>query len=161
MNKISEEIRETKKESFPLVEKIAVLTRDIAILVIIAAAFTLVAGFLRNYQVADLLRAAVALAVAAIPEGLPAMVTVALSLSVRRMAVRNAIVRSLPAVEALGSTTVICADKTGTLTLNQMRVVKVHSGGRDFEAVLPDYNLLGAADEPEGREGRDFDQQVI
>ncbi len=102
-----------------------------ASLAIVAA--LLVLGLLRGERLLDMLFTSISLAVAAVPEGLPAIVTVALALGVTRMARRHALVRKLPAVETLGSTTVICTDKTGTLTMGQMTVRALHVAGASFD----------------------------
>ena len=148
ISKISLVLRETKKATFPMMKKIEELAKVISIAVAVAAVFTFAIGLGRDYEVIYMFRASVALAVAAIPEGLPALVTVVLASGVSSMAKRNAIVRSLPAVEALGSTTVICSDKTGTLTMNKMTVVKVHAGGKDYEADPPDYSCIRYCEHP-------------
>lgn len=114
--------------STPLTKKIAAFSRILlwAILGLAGAAF--LTGVLRGERMVDMFMAAVALAVGAIPEGLPAAVTIVLAIGVSRMAKRRAIIRKLPAVETLGGTTVVCSDKTGTLTENQMTVQRVFAG---------------------------------
>ncbi|MBO3752859.1 HAD-IC family P-type ATPase [Streptosporangiaceae bacterium NEAU-GS5] len=127
----------------PLTRKMARFSKLITIVVLILAAVTFAIGILRGQSAAQMLTAAVALAVGAIPEGLPAVVTITLALGVSRMAGRGAIVRRLPAVETLGSTTVICTDKTGTLTENKMTVTRVITTGRTFEVTGTGYAPTG------------------
>ncbi len=148
ISKISGEIAGTKEQSFPLMEKISRFSKLLSVGIALVAMATFALGLTRGYELIYMFRASVALAVAAIPEGLPAMLTVAMAFGVRAMAKRNAIVRSLPAVEALGSTTVICSDKTGTLTMNRMTVVKAFVGRREVEADPPDYRCVKYCDYP-------------
>jgi cation-transporting ATPase F len=114
----------------PLQRRLARFSQWLTIVILLLAAFTFVVGVLRGESVGYMVTAAVALAVGAIPEGLPAVVTVTLAIGVSRMARRRALVRHLPAVESLGSVTVICTDKTGTLTQNQMRVQSIYDVDR-------------------------------
>ena len=109
----------------PLTAKLATFSKILTVAILVLAAATFAVGLLRRQDAADTFIAAVALAVGAIPEGLPAAVTITLAIGVARMAKRRAVIRRLPAVETLGSTTVICSDKTGTLTENQMTVRSV------------------------------------
>lgn len=114
----------------PLKQNLNQLSKILTVAVLVIAAVTFVVGvFLRNESPLEGLMIAVALAVAAIPEGLPAIVTVVLSLGTQVLAKRNAIIRQLPAVETLGSTEIIASDKTGTLTMNQMTVEKLYTNG--------------------------------
>ncbi|SEG88064.1 cation-transporting ATPase F [Thermomonospora echinospora] len=128
----------------PLTRKIARFGRVVTVAILALAALTFLIGVLRGRPVAEMLTAAVALAVGAIPEGLPAVVTVTLALGVARMVRRHSIVRRLPAVETLGSTTVICTDKTGTLTHNEMTVTQVAADGRVYEVTGTGYAPEGS-----------------
>jgi len=114
----------------PLTRRLVTFSKWLTIVILSLAAVTLVVGILRGEALADMITAAVALAVGAIPEGLPAALTITLAIGASRMARRNAIIRKLPAAETLGSTTVICTDKTGTLTQNRMVVQYVFAHGR-------------------------------
>jgi Ca2+-transporting ATPase len=116
----------------PLTRKINQVSRVLLVVILILAALTFGIGLLRGQGVIDTMMAAIALAVGAIPEGLPAALTVTLAIGVARMARRRAIIRHLPAVETLGSTTVICSDKTGTLTQNQMTVQELFTLGGSY-----------------------------
>jgi calcium-translocating P-type ATPase len=122
LGRISELMRRTEPIQTPLTRGLAGVARMLTALICVVAIAVLAVALLRGYPFVEAVLAAVSLAVAAIPEGLPAIVTIALAVGVRRMARRRAVVRRLPAVETLGSTTVICTDKTGTLTENRMRV---------------------------------------
>jgi magnesium-transporting ATPase (P-type) len=117
----------------PLTKKIAEFSRLLLIIILILAGLTFVVGWLHGMQILDNFMAAVALAVAAIPEGLPAAISIMLAIGVNKMARRNAIIRKMPAVETLGSTTVICSDKTGTLTQNQMTVQHIFAANQDYK----------------------------
>jgi cation-transporting P-type ATPase F len=121
----------------PLQRRLARFSRWLTVIILILAAFTFVVGLLRGESAGYMVTAAVALAVGAIPEGLPAVVTVTLAIGVSRMARRRALIRHLPAVEALGSVTVICTDKTGTLTQNQMQVQSVYVSDEWYDTADP------------------------
>ncbi len=130
LGRISELVGAAEPIATPLTRKIAAFSRTLTFAILALAALTFLMAWLRGYMLLDGFLAAVALAVSAIPEGLPAIMTIALATGVRRMATRNAVVRRLPAVETLGSTTVICSDKTGTLTRSEMVAVEVFAGSR-------------------------------
>jgi len=127
----------------PLTRKIAAFSRLLLYMILGLAVVIFIAGILRGKPWPEMFMAAIALAVGAIPEGLPAVVTITLAIGVRRMVRRRAIVRKLPAVETLGSTTVICSDKTGTLTKNQMTVQEIHAGGRLYHVTGSGYLAAG------------------
>ena len=117
----------------PLTKKITHFSGILLWIILGLAGLTLLAGWYHGTPLLDTFMAAVALAVGAIPEGLPAAMTIMLAIGVGKMARRHAIIRRMPAVETLGSTTVICSDKTGTLTQNQMTVQQVCAGGNCYE----------------------------
>ncbi|HET7401506.1 MAG TPA: HAD-IC family P-type ATPase [Usitatibacter sp.] len=129
--------------STPLTRKIAHLSHVLLWAILGLALLTMAVGVARGETLFEMFIAAVALAVGAIPEGLPAAVTIVLAIGVARMSRRNAIVRRLPAVETLGSTTVICSDKTGTLTRNAMTVREILAGGRLFAVTGEGYEPVG------------------
>ncbi|MFW6113689.1 MAG: calcium-translocating P-type ATPase, PMCA-type [Actinomycetota bacterium] len=122
---IAEMIGEAEEEKTPLQMELGKVGKRIALLCIAICAFIFIIGVLRRLEWSEMLLFSVSLAVAAIPEGLPAIVTIALALGVRRMADNNALLRKLPAVETLGCADVICTDKTGTLTRNVMEVKEI------------------------------------
>ena len=127
----------------PLTRKIAKFSHLLLIVILSLSTVTFLVGWWRGQPVIDTFMAAVALAVGAIPEGLPAAVTITLSIGVSRMARRRAIIRKLPAVETLGSTTMVCSDKTGTLTVNQMTVSEIVAGDTLYEVTGTGYQPVG------------------
>ena len=142
--RIARLISEAVDLSTPLTRRVAQFSRILLWLILGFAAFAFAVGVWRGEKIVEMFVAAVALAVGAIPEGLPAAVTITLAIGVARMARRRAIIRKLPAVETLGSTTVICSDKTGTLTENQMTVQQIYAGGQFYEVTGTGYDASGA-----------------
>lgn len=143
VGRISHLIATAEEMQTPLTRKIADFSRVLLYVILILAGLTFLIGAVRGQPLLETLMAAIALAVSAIPEGLPAAVTVTLAIGVTRMAQRRAIIRKLPAVETLGSTTVICSDKTGTLTQNQMTVQRIVAGGVAYEVTGAGYEPVG------------------
>jgi len=140
---IVREVGEAEGVKAPLAEKFHRFSRNIGIVVLGVACLLFGLGIALGEAVKDMFMTAVAAAVATIPEGLPATLTIALAMGVRRMAKRNAIIRKLVAVETLGSTTVICTDKTGTLTKNEMTVKVIFDGEHVFEVTGSGYDPDG------------------
>jgi cation-transporting ATPase F len=143
VGRISRLIATAEEIQTPLTRRIAHFSKVLLVVILGLAAINFGVGLLRGQELVEMFMASVALAVAAIPEGLPAAVTITLAVGVARMARRRAIIRKLPAVETLGSTTVICSDKTGTLTENQMTVTAVTAGGEQL-------TVAGVGYRPEG-----------
>ena len=134
IGRISTMLEQVQELTTPLLRQMAVFGRWLTVVILGLAAGTFVYGsLLGSYSMSEMFLAAVGLAVAAIPEGLPAIMTITLALGVQKMARRNAIIRRLPAVETLGAVTVICTDKTGTLTRNEMTVQRVITAEQVFE----------------------------
>ncbi|WP_053219721.1 calcium-translocating P-type ATPase, PMCA-type [Virgibacillus senegalensis] len=134
----------TEQMATPLEKKLAELGKILIIIALLLTLFVVVIGVYQGHPLYQMFLAGVSLAVAAIPEGLPAIVTVALSLGVQRMIKRKAIVRKLSAVETLGSASVICSDKTGTMTENQMTVKEIYMPGKWYHVTGEGYDTNGA-----------------
>ena len=131
--KIANLLDNIEEEKSPLRERLDSLGKILVIVCIVVCIIVTVLGILRGNDITEMFLLGVSLAVAAIPEGLAAIVTVALALGVSRMLKRNALIRKLPAVETLGCTSVICSDKTGTLTQNKMTVKEILTNGKVYE----------------------------
>lgn len=129
MGKIAGLLDNEEDAQTPLQKKLAQLGKYLGFMALAACAIIFIVGLLNGIDVLEIFMTAVSLAVSAIPEGLPAIVTIVLAIGVQRMVKKNALIRRLPAVETLGSASVICSDKTGTLTMNRMTLVKAYVDG--------------------------------
>ncbi|MEB3224729.1 MAG: HAD-IC family P-type ATPase, partial [Synechococcus sp.] len=143
MGQISQSMEQQSNLTTPLTRKFTKFSHSLLYVILTLATLTFAIGWGQGGDLAEMFEAAVALAVSAIPEGLPAVVTITLAIGVHRMARRNAIIRKLPAVEALGSATVICSDKTGTLTENQMTVQAIFAGNVHYKMSGSGYSPKG------------------
>lgn len=144
IGRISSMLTEVQTPTTPLLRQVAVFSRWLTLAILVVAAATFAFGVLvHGYSLNDMFLAAVGLAVAAIPEGLPPVMTITLAIGVTRMARRNAIIRRLPAVETLGSVTVICSDKTGTLTRNELTVQTVLTAEHVYTVTGSGYEPIG------------------
>lgn len=149
LGKIASAISSQEGEETPLQKKMNELSKTLSIIVIVIAVVMFVIGCIQGNQMIDVFMLAVSLAVAAIPEGLSAVITITLAIGVQKMATQNSIVRKLSAVEALGSTEIICSDKTGTLTQNRMTVKKIYVDSKlvdvtdeyEMEKILNENNI--------------------
>ncbi|MCQ6560360.1 calcium-translocating P-type ATPase, SERCA-type [Paenibacillus mendelii] len=144
MGKIADLIQKTESMETPLQHRLEQLGKILIVVALGLTVMVVLAGIFHGQPAYEMFLAGVSLAVAAIPEGLPAIVTIALALGVQRMIKRRAIVRKLPSVETLGCASVICSDKTGTLTQNKMTVTRLWIGGRPLEVTGEGYEPVGA-----------------
>lgn len=143
LGKIAGMVQEIESEVTPLQKKLEQFGKWIVYLCFVLVGLVFLLEWLRGGKIIDVFLTAVSLAVAAIPEGLPAVVTITLALGVRKMVKRNALIRKLPSVETLGCATVICSDKTGTLTKNEMTVQKIYAAEKLFTVSGIGYNPSG------------------
>jgi len=144
IGKIAELIQKQETKETPLQKKLGKLGLNLGVLTLVIALFIFLSGLLRGQEIIGILLVAVSLAVAAIPEGLPAVVTISLALGVQRMVKSNVLIRKLSSAETLGAVTIIASDKTGTITCNQMTVKKIYDGK----------NILDVTGEGYGNEGK-------
>ncbi|MBE6453887.1 MAG: HAD family hydrolase [Alphaproteobacteria bacterium] len=150
IGKISQMIASAEDIKTPLTEKVEIFSSKLLWLIVFLSVLAFVVGIFKGLPIVDTFMAGVAMAVAAIPEGLPAAMTIILAIGVNRMLKHKAIIRKLPAVETLGSSTVICSDKTGTLTENKMTVQHIYCGGNNYDVSGLGYQLEGVFT-PEGK----------
>lgn len=140
MGRIANLLEGEEEVQTPLQKKLAQLGKYLGIVAIVACVIIFLVGALNGIPLLEIFMTAVSLAVSAIPEGLPAIVTIVLAIGVQRMVKRNAIIRRLPAVETLGSASIICSDKTGTLTQNRMTLVKAYVDGAEQPETISNRN---------------------
>ncbi|MFO8007954.1 MAG: cation-transporting P-type ATPase [Candidatus Brocadiia bacterium] len=143
IGRVSELVTATEDVETPLEQRLARMGRRLIAFCLGVAVIVALAGIVQGTEIGLMIEAAIALAIAAVPEGLPAVATITLAVGMQRMAQRNALIRRLPAVETLGSATCVCTDKTGTLTRNEMMVVRIGPGEREIE-------VTGSGYAPEG-----------
>lgn len=143
IGRIAKIIEVGENKQTPLQEKLAKFGRKLGFLVIALCVVIFIVGVIIGYSLDEIFLTTIALAVAAVPEGLPAVVTICLALGVQKMIKKNVLIRRLSAVETLGSTTVICTDKTGTLTRNQMTVRRIYAAGKEIDVSGDGYDRQG------------------
>ena len=143
MGKIASLLKGEKQSATPLQQKLASLGKYLTIIALAACVAILIIGIIQKQDIMIMIMTSISLAVSAIPEALPAVVTVVLSIGVQRMAARNAIIKKLPAVETLGCASVICSDKTGTLTQNRMTLISAYVDGQEKKENISDGNTAG------------------
>jgi len=147
---IAGEVQSLQEEPTPLENKLDELGKKLSIVAVVLVVLIFATGLFKGFELFPMFLTAVSLAVAAIPEGLPAIVTITLALGIQSMAKRNAIIRKLHAVETLGSADVICTDKTGTLTKNEMTVRSIYFNGDEISVAGSGYDLTGGFSGPHG-----------
>jgi len=152
MGHIATMLNQSPEETTPLQKKLNSLGKVLGIICLAICVVIFVMGLLRGQEIFDIFMTAVALAVAAIPEGLTVVVTVVLAMGMQRMVKVHAIIKKLSAVETLGSTTVICSDKTGTLTQNKMTIEKIYQDGRLYDVSGSGYSPIGTISAEDGHD---------
>lgn len=162
MGQISDLVGNVKLESTPLQQQLGRFAGQVTVGIIIISIITMLLGMsIHDFPFSEMLQAAIGVAVASIPEGLPAVVTIALAIGVQRMAKSNALVRRLPAVEVLGSVDVICTDKTGTLTANAMTVREVYTANDHLKVTGEGYGPDGSITNMATGQAIGFDEDTV
>ena len=161
MGNIAGMLNEVEDETTPLQKKLDSLGKVLGIVCLGVCGVIFLLGLLRGMEFFDIFMLSVSLAVAAIPEGLTVVVTVVLAMGMQKMVKCNAIIKRLSAVETLGSTTVICSDKTGTLTQNKMTIQKLYNGEDTFDVSGTGYSPIGEVLDADGKPAKDKVQKVI